>query len=420
MNMSDTRDIKILYLVGGPLTSRWLDYYCLDELYNKGYNLEFWNCAEILPDGGYSVSQTLKRPFVKNISNYKQFKSELCRLPRNTIFISEIAFLPSTKKYTKLVSKYLKYCVDINIWSSITKVLVDAIDEEKFYNTDISQVANKTIKQWLYQFDFIKIVHKLIKYGFSQTFYDYIHQLRLNKDLNRVNKYERRFKKIHVSYLPQDKYRILHPDFTKYLAIRNNEPILNEPYIVFIGQYFPYHPDFSLDRESGEFNETAKNYYESLNSFFDQIEKQYNCKIVIAEHPSGYHIHNPYNGRKIVYFKTAELIKDAEAVCMHNSNSINFVALFDKPVAIISCKALHNVPSMFNFTSFFASVIKSPIIEIDNLVDFNRVFQHIDKTLRDLMLEILEDNEHSNLSNADLYAKYFNDIYNRIKSSNHA
>lgn len=32
---------KIVYFVAGPLTSRWLDYYCLDELHNKGFSLDF-------------------------------------------------------------------------------------------------------------------------------------------------------------------------------------------------------------------------------------------------------------------------------------------------------------------------------------------------------------------------------------------
>lgn len=411
---------KIVYFVAGPLTSRWLDYYCLDELSNNaGFCIEYWDCADILVDGGYKVTQIISRPYTKKIISFKHFKREISKLPKDTIFISEIYFAPETKKFTRIISKYLKYHVDINIWSSVIKLLED--------NVEINNIASNhkeqnvvTFKSKLYRYNIVKIINKFMKYGFTQPFYEFINSLKEQREFKTIQRYVSKFYTTHISYLPQCKYRILHPDYIKYAKIKDKEPIIKEPYIVFVGQFFPYHPDLLSYQFDGEINDIAQEYYNLLNDFFTKLEKVYRCKVVIAEHPSGKFDVNPYDGRNIYYYKTADLIKDSIAVCVHYSNSISFAALFNKPIAILANNAIQKCPTVYGRISEFANILKTPLIHIDTDVDFQNLFHYIENDDRKKIVDVLEYDDEMHNSNANLYAKYFSDIYNRIKNNNHA
>lgn len=411
---------KIVYFVAGPLTSRWLDYYCLDELYNNaGFCIEYWDCADILVDGGYKVTQIISRPYTKKIISFKHFEREISNLPKDTIFISEIYFAPETKKFTRIISKYLKYHVYINIWSSVIKLLEDNIVIDGI-TSDLKNKNVVTFKSLLYRYDVVKFVNKFMKYGFTQPFYDFIDTLKEQRELRSIQKYVNKFDTNHISYLPQYKYRILHPDYVKYTEIKNKEPIIKEPYIVFVGQFFPYHSDLLSYQFEGDINNIAREYYNSLNDFFTKIEKEYKCRVVIAEHPSGKHDVNPYDGRDVYYYKTAELIKDSLVVCMHYSNSISFAALFNKPIAVLVNNAIQKCPTVYDRISEFANILKTPLIRIDADIDFQNRFHYIENDDRKKIVDVLEYDDEMHNSNANLYAKYFSDIHNKMKKSNYA
>ena len=69
-------------------------------------------------------------------------------------------------------------------------------------------------------------------------------------------------------------------DYNRYLSDGKGE-IKNQ--IVFIDQYTPFHNDYTL---KGWRHISPEKYYKTLNAFFSNIEKRYNCEVVICAHPS--------------------------------------------------------------------------------------------------------------------------------------
>ena len=182
-------------------------------------------------------------------------------------------------------------------------------------------------------------------------------------------------------------------------------------YVVYIGQYFPFHSD--TQRLEGEkVIQLAPSFYQSMNKFFERVENELKCEVIIAEHPSAKHSDNPYNGRQIIYYQTAELIRDSLAVCMHFSNSSSFVILYDKPVALLECEAIRKTVRFSRHNKEFAAALGREPVDIDTVKDIPSVFLPIDRNIRNRALSILLHN--GNQTNAELFVKYFAEIEKQL------
>ena len=93
-----------------------------------------------------------------------------------------------------------------------------------------------------------------------------------------------------------------------------------------------------------------------LESFFLNFESKFNIEVKIAAHPrSDYELHPKiFKNRKIYKGKTAELIRDSKYVFLHNSNSVSFAVLWEKPLIFITSDQINKlVPSLKFFAEFF-------------------------------------------------------------------
>lgn len=185
---------------------------------------------------------------------------------------------------------------------------------------------------------------------------------------------------------------------------------------MFIGQYLPYHADIQTEYPElvNSVEKIAESYYRSLNIFFERIEQVSGGEVVIVEHPSGVHNTNPFNGRKIFYYKTAELVKDAKAVCMHCSNSLNFVALYNKPVAFLECIALKSIPNVLENVRNYAQMVGSHPLNIDAIdkVD-DAIFRLIDNDLRAKYVSKMRGGNNK-ATNDKLYISCFKSIFKEM------
>ena len=128
-------------------------------------------------------------------------------------------------------------------------------------------------------------------------------------------------------------------DYDLYLEhiARSQGASAQQDHILFLDNYLPFHPDFQLSG-SAQPDISPERYYGRLNAFFSYLEAKLGLPVVIAAHPrarkenySGY-----FNGRKVEYGKTIELVAAAKAVLAHASTSINFAVLFRKPIIFIT------------------------------------------------------------------------------------
>lgn len=117
-------------------------------------------------------------------------------------------------------------------------------------------------------------------------------------------------------------------DFDEYIMKKNDRKYM-ERYIVYIDEDLINAEDFRKSNAEKIYPD-SKLFYKNINRLFEQLEKYYNCKVVIAAHPKSEYRGNEYGNREIIYYKTNELVRDAFLVLAHASCANNFVILYRK------------------------------------------------------------------------------------------
>lgn len=369
--------MKIVYLVNGHLTSRWQSYYCLDAV-AEHFDIEFWNCSRLV-EFPNKVSEVLQRPYIVDDITWDNFETLLRQLPKDTIVVPEIAISPIHYSFYKLVAKYVSIVVTLDFWESPMSFNISAPIIAKNTNESLLQRAQKIIK--LKIFDCWWKLH---------------------------------FKTYHFSTDSKTKFALNYPDVEKYYQLESDNNHYKGRYVVYIGQYFPFHSD-TQRLEGADVVKLAPSFYKSMNNFFEKVEKEMDCEVIIAEHPSARHEENPYKGRKIIYYKTAELIRDSIAVCMHFSNSSSFVLLYDKPVALLECDAIRQTRRFSQHNREFAKALGREPVNVDQNPEIQSLFTPIDRNIRKEALDIMLRKGKKQL-NKDLLVRYFKGIQDKYKS----
>ncbi len=127
--------------------------------------------------------------------------------------------------------------------------------------------------------------------------------------------------------------RINSGDYEDYLRKKDSpHRVVANKYWVFIDDYLPFHPDLAI---LGLKHVEAAPYFEALRRFFDRLEAEWQTEIVIAAHPKSDYASDVFGARKLIKFRTNELIRDAELVIAHNSTAIGFAVTYRKPSVLI-------------------------------------------------------------------------------------
>ncbi len=98
-------------------------------------------------------------------------------------------------------------------------------------------------------------------------------------------------------------------DYERYLrwkrSIYDNENIcpLKQPYMVFLDQYIPFHPDLKATGYSID----ADTYYHNVEMILNHLSKELNLNIAIAAHPKANYEKLPYFAKYEIFYKDNEL-----------------------------------------------------------------------------------------------------------------
>lgn len=126
-------------------------------------------------------------------------------------------------------------------------------------------------------------------------------------------------------------YHIHNLKYDEYLRTKKKDSIMAEKYILFMDAGLAHLPS-----HQGKPNAIDKDdYLQTMNTFFDRIEKKYSLPVVIAAHPKSGYMENDFNGRPIILYKTPELMKYAEFVLAHYSTSLIELVLQKKKVIFL-------------------------------------------------------------------------------------
>lgn len=160
-----------------------------------------------------------------------------------------------------------------------------------------------------------------------------------------------------------------HMDYGKYLEMLSESEGKEKytKYAVFIDEFEIGHSDFKkIGIEYVITNQEL--YFQELNKFFDQIESQFGLKVVIAAHPKAEYKGNEFNGRKIYYFETFRVVKNAELVLYEYGSSLSYALLYRKNF-IHFCTSQHfKGHKVDNYMKKISHLMSSKILKIHEVV----------------------------------------------------
>lgn len=161
--------------------------------------------------------------------------------------------------------------------------------------------------------------------------------------------------------------RLIHSEsYDEYISIKEQPPLLQQDYVVYVDDYAVGHSDF-VKRKIPFPVSDANNHFKHLNALFDKIEQDMNLEVIIAAHPKAEYKGDEFQGRKIIYFKTNYLIKDAKLVIIGRSTCLGTMLLFKKDfILAYSSEYFQNVPVMEGDYNKLAQLLDCQMLDILN------------------------------------------------------
>lgn len=329
---------KLIIVDHEPLTIRRKSLFYIDTLISKGINLEFWDCSLYFYPG-IIVADEIEEQYVRKISTYETLQLFLDKEDvGNTIYVVEAFESWNNRKFWRLFAK--KGCFMIKQEMFATANLAQLPFKERFCNLSLRELFdafNNKIESLLWRF-----YVKLNGIAFSMS----------------IGSGNYRHFDVHIN----------HKDWEDYQILKNVPKISLGRYAVFVDEYFPLHPDLVYFNHQKPKN--VVHYREIMNRFFRVIETKYKLEIIIAAHPKSQYDNNTFDGRKIVKYKTVELIKNAEMVFMHSSAALSFIVMFDKPLAIIVTDDYWSNKILRLNLLRVSRMLKRPFYNIEHTIDF--------------------------------------------------
>lgn len=382
--------IKVVYVCQFPLTTRWLQNFCLDELAGK-FDIEYWDCSPITKPS-FKSRDVLSRPYVTVIESLAGLAERLRTLPANALKVIDIERNKHNLPIHKTLAAQSDLCINVNCFGAglVMRARVTA-----------GSVARKIMRRHVVGYVYDKI----------------------NKRVTAA-KYKGLYKEYSITSLRSSPspYHINHPDYDRYLrSLSHTEPYRAGRYVVYIDNYFPYHQEILKREPRLNPAQSGPGFYSSLNNFFDRIEKQMDCRVIIACHPLSTGHDDRFGQRERVYDKTAELVKDSIGVCVHTSNAFSYIVLYDKPVALLWNSVYARAKSEYSRLRAEAERLGLPLVNTDEELPtapagvFTKIRGDIaERYKRDYLVA------SAGKSNAELYERCFRQIYGkRIKQAEH-
>ena len=291
----------------------------LDYL-KENYELEIHDVLKI--NLNRKIQKYYKEPKIKNtiifknIVSWKNYMKDLLKLKKGNIFVMYVAI-----HYNFFFFETLRFCKKNNI--KTIRFKTNPLPLIKIEINPFLLIFEKTLNFLLKPSFFFKMTiptffyTKLINFFSLET--DYIFASGEAK-YNELKNIENTRTKV-----------IAFNSWAYSYFVRKKEKFLNEKkYAVFIDDGSPGNfNDFSIYSKSPE---TIKTYYPLLNEFFTRLEKIFKVEIIIASHPKSYNDQKFFNNRKIVSFKTSELVESSEFVITKYSSGLSFAVLSKKPI----------------------------------------------------------------------------------------
>ena len=378
---------KIIFISNNPITIKIKELFQLSVFEENGFDVEYWDLSQFIDPSLSNLPDKLAASNIFIIKSFAEMKEKVLQNScNNTVFLSGLDDYYIYKKIFKFLTKQNFVITLLNPYGGVLHFKHSLIDKiKRAFSSNIFKKINDALSNFYYN-----------------HLYKKIHNIDLTTYL--------------FSSYPPYSFAINHPDYEYFTKIKNeNTSIQTKPYIVFLDTYIPLHPDM-VRFDALKYVE-PKDYQKSMRDFFDKLEQKFNAEVIIAAHPKAKYDNNEFGNRKIIKYKTAELVKNAELVVSHMSNSTAFVILFNKPLIIVTTNKIETIPKFAFRLNMYANFFNKTLYNInkDDIEQMN--FSKISDEIRDkYKYSYLTSPEIENMSNKDILVKAYNDIFEKIKN----
>lgn len=340
---------KIIYLGYAPLNLKSSRDFFIHDLKRDGLDVEYWDLTEIyFPH--LKLASGVEEDWIFKINHLRDFKDKLEEYRgKEVVFFMTFPFDGSVRRLYRILTQG-RHRIHI-----ITKGMlpIPSLSSGQL----LSKILNKLS---------VKNIQRFLKNKLALAY----------KSLNLVKTFDTIYfagadslKIAGVGFRKDAQIATLVPinssDYDDYLLIVGGDRLIKERYVVFLDEYLPHHPDFMM---FGVDTVSSDAYYASVNLYLEKIEKAFNLEVVIAAHPKAerYKERNFFNGRTVLFNKTAELVKNSEFVLAHMSTAVGFAVLSQKKVQFFYTNELsERMQSHLNIIKFYAECLGTTAINID-------------------------------------------------------
>lgn len=210
-----------------------------------------------------------------------------------------------------------------------------------------------------------------------------------------------------LTYSPAKKYiPIHHIKYDDYLNVKDEQKLLSSKYAVFLDSKLPYLSDILVHR--GQESVDPNKYFMLLNNLFNYIEAKFNIEVVIAPHPKVEYDSSTFNGRKIIKYKTANLIHNSQFVLSHDSTSNVNAILSKKPLVLLYYDEMlrKGTREWAKATIEYSKLLGSPLINLEEDLNFDPI---INENLYDKFINSFVINkEKKDKTNEEMIVEFIN------------
>ncbi|WP_071134463.1 hypothetical protein [Millionella massiliensis] len=343
---------RIIIIDHEPLTLRREQIFHMEEFLAAGFELEHWDMSQYFFPG-MTLPNTLQKPYGYSLNSLEELEERLREQPLDqTLFIVEFFNRWCNRKVFRLLNQYGCFTVKLELYSTAT------LDELPFWQK-VSLSSPKQIANGIFH-RIEEAAYRL--YQFQHHFNPYQYAIRSG------------------CKFPADLY-INHPDWEQYMTIKDETSKPQKPYAVFLDEYFPLHPD--LRYFLGQDGSGAVEYQHSMNRFFEQVEQRYGVEVVIAAHPKSDYNEQTFQGRRIIKYQTAKLVRDSSMALMHSSAAFSFVVMFDKPLTLLTTQGYHRAKHQYQHLQRLSRMSGLGIVDVDGTVKWSSVGCRVPSSVRE-------------------------------------
>lgn len=367
--------MKLIILYTANYCLKIESYFGVRELIREGIDVEFWNLSEIT---AHESLQELQQEglIIKSFITFHQFDDSVKDNAENALFATFVAYSDYSARVFRILSKN-----NVNLLVGTNGCI-----------PSVTIPRNERLKLLLQPIAVFSYLRRRFTYRV------------LNTKLFRPANYALiTCNNAKPTYKIDNNTRLIafnSGDYNFFCSIENPP---RSPYIVFLDQYLPFHNDFKV---FGYSLIESSEYFRSLNNFFSIVEKKYNCPIVICAHPSAilYKEKDYFQGRQIVYNKTAEYIKGSIGVINQFSTAVSFAVIANKPIATIYTDQTQKLAEGYQSAKTFRDLLGTTWINIDHITaEDNPIFNEVNPELYDkYKWDYLTTRDSCSVSNASI------------------